>query len=502
MSLDVALWAAIHRLHAIEALSNRTIALRLRCCHKTVAKALAMASPPAASPERQGSILDSYKPKIDALLTRYPDLSAVRIQEELARGEDGYRGELTLIRRYLKTKRPDRRRVYQEVLYEPGEAMQVDWGQAGWLSFGDTRRRVSVFVAVLCYSRLIFIAFTLSQKKAAFYRSIVEAVTFFGGVPRKLIHDNDKAATLHGSGRQAVHHPEFLALCGHYRMEPIACDVHDPESKGGVENGVRYVKGNALAGREDELTDVAAYGRLAVRWRDEVANVRCHAVTRERPIDRFQKERHVLRALPAVPFDADELVPAVVTPHARVCYDANRYSVPPAYARKPVFIRASSTTVAVLYQGQVMARHERDYAKGRLVVLPEHRLAALKLRKRSQSDLLEAEFRALGPEAVRFHEALRQTPGRPAVHIARLMKLAALYGKTELLGALAKAHEYATWDAAYVEAIVLAARRRRRLPSPVALCPKRTELIEEIHLDEPDPSGYDRLFGTEAQERP
>ena len=132
--------------------------------------------------------------------------------------------------------------------------MQVDWGECGRVQVGSTMRKVSVFVAVLCYSRLLYIEFTLSQRKAEFYRGLVNALTFFGGSPRNLIFDNLKAAVLNGSGRSACFHPEFLALCGYFCMQPVACARRDPESKGVVEGGVRYVKHNALAGRADELT--------------------------------------------------------------------------------------------------------------------------------------------------------------------------------------------------------------------------------------------------------
>src|SRR5206468_5297162 len=136
----------------------------------------------------------------------------------------------------------------------------------------STLRKVSVFVAVLCYSRLLYIEFTLSQRKAEFYRGLVNALTFFGGSPRQLIFDNLKAAVRNGSGRSACFHPEFLALCGYFCLQPIACARRDPESKGVVEGGVRYVKHNALAGRADELTRFEDYLTLAPYWRDQVAN--------------------------------------------------------------------------------------------------------------------------------------------------------------------------------------------------------------------------------------
>jgi transposase len=178
--MNVALWAEIRRLHEIERLSQAAIARRLHCSHRTVRKALAMASPPAPTSVPRESVIDPYRTQIDALVAKYPDLSAVRVLEEISKGEGGYRGTVYPLRRYLHQARPARGRVYQEVHYEPGEAVQVDWGDAGRIQIGKTLRRVSVFVAVLCYSRLCTIEFTLSQRKADFYRSLVHAVTSGG----------------------------------------------------------------------------------------------------------------------------------------------------------------------------------------------------------------------------------------------------------------------------------------------------------------------------------
>jgi len=493
--MKVALWAEIRRLHEVERLSQAAITRRLHCHHRMVRKALAMVSPPAPTAEPRESVLDPYRAQIDALVAKYPDLSAVRVTEEISKGEDGYRGTVYPVRRYLRRVRPSRGRVYQEVLYEPGEAMQVDWGDCGRLMIGQTPRRVSVFVAVLCYSRLCYIEFSLAQRKADFYRALVHALTFFAASPRKLIVDNLKSAVLNGSGRHACFHPEFLALCGHFCLEPIACAARDPESKGIVEGGVRYVKRSALAGRGAELLTREDYQRLAPQWRDEVANVRLHATTKQRPIDRFQQEIPHLRPLPPLPFDTDEVVPVVVTPLARVRYDGNRYSVPPALVRKPVTLRANASEVWVVDQGRDVARHPRCYEKGQLIRRPEDHLAALKLRRRRQAGQCEEEFDALGPLAREFHLKLLSMPVKTTVHLRRLLGLVRLYGRQEVLAAIVRALEYKIHDAAYVEALLLQERRRRELPSPTPLQPKRRELIEDIRLEEPDPARYDRLCG-------
>ncbi|MGA3006186.1 MAG: IS21 family transposase [Acetobacteraceae bacterium] len=497
--MNVALWAEIRRLAEIEKLSGRAIARRLHCSWRTVAAALELDQPPKRQASRRTSLLDPHRAKIDAVLAKYPDLSAVRLREEIAGGPEGYVGSACTLRRYLRQIRPTRGRVYQEVHYEPAQAMQVDWGECGRVQIGATARKVSVFVAVLCYSRLMFIEFTLSQSKAEFYRSLVHALEFFGGSPRAIIFDNLKAAVLNGSGRSACFHPDFLALCGYFCLQPIACERRDPESKGIVEGGVRYVKHNALAGRGEQLTRFEDYLALAPLWRDQVANVRVHETTRERPVDRFQRERSLLRSLPVIPFDTDEVVPAVVNTQARVEFDGNRYSTPPRFVRQPVTIRASRDKLSVLHEGQVVAEHVRCYQRGQLIVLPEDRLAALALRRRSRVSALEQQFDALGPEARQFHLHLNSQPVKTGVHLRRLLGLARLYGTTEVLAAISRALELATYDAAYVENLLLAERRRRQLPTPTLPTPRRRELIDEIELEPADPAIYDRLY-TDTEE--
>jgi transposase len=491
--MNVALWAEIRRLAEIEQLSGRAIAERLHCSRHTVAAALQLQQPPAQTAAPRASLLDPYVEQIKELLAKYPDLSAVRIREEIARGPHGYTGSTIILRRYLRQIRPARGRVYQEVHYEPGQALQVDWGECGRVQVGSTTRKVSVFVAVLCYSRMVYIEFTLSQRKAEFYRGLVNALTFFGGSPRHLIFDNLKAAVLNGSGRSACYHPEFLALCGYFCLQPVACARRDPESKGVVEGSVRYVKHNALTGRAEQLLRFEDYLALAPYWRDQVANVRRHESTHERPLDLWEEERVRLRPLPAIPFDTDEVVPAIVNPHARIAFDGNRYSAPPQFVRKPLTLRANRDELRLLHEGQVVAQHVRSYERGQVLVLPEHRLAALSLRQRPRQQALERDFDAWGPEARAFHLGLNSRPVKTGVHLRRLLKLAQVYGRTEVVAAISRAVALATYDAAYVENLLLAERRRRQLPTPTIPTPRRRELIDAIELEPADPAFYERF---------
>ena len=200
-----------------------------------------------------------------------------------------------------------------------------------------------------------------------------------------------------------------------------------------------------------------------------------------------------MRALPPIPFDTDEVALAVVSPHAQIEFDGNRYSMPPQFARQPVIIRANERELRVLRNGELVAQHVRSYQRGELVVSPDHSLAALALRRRCRGSALEQEFDALGPEARLFHLHLKRQPVKTGVHLRRLLGLAKLYGRAELLSAVSRALDLATYDAAYVENLLLAERRRRQLPTPTLPSPQRRELIDEIDLEPADPAVYDRL---------
>jgi len=214
--MKVALWAEIHRLHEGERLSTRALARRLHVSRKTVRQALALPTPPVAVVAVRSSILDPFKPEITRWIEQYPDLSAVRVLEEIQKS--GYAGEITLVRNFLREIRPARGRVYQEVEHAPGRAMQIDWGSCGVVGVGAWRRKVSVFVAVLCYSRLLYIEFTLSQKKAHFYRCFKNALHFFDGVTERVILDNLSTAVAEG-GMSISHAPRPCVPATSFRSE-------------------------------------------------------------------------------------------------------------------------------------------------------------------------------------------------------------------------------------------------------------------------------------------
>ena len=236
----------------------------------------------------------------------------------------------------------------------PGECAQVDWGEYGTIAVGSTRRRLSFFLMVLCYSRRMYLEFTVSQKMEFFLACHENAFAAFGGCPTKIMVDNLKSAVLQRMvGQAPVFNPKYLDFSRHWGFEIIPCNVRVGNEKGRVENGVGFVKKNLLAGLE--LPDFSAMQPAATVWVDTVANVRVHGATHQRPIDRFADERAHLLPLNPAGFDLARVGTVRATKQFRVPLDSNHYSVPSRYAGLQLTLKAYADRVCI-YDGGSSSR--------------------------------------------------------------------------------------------------------------------------------------------------
>jgi transposase len=187
--------------------------------------------------------------------------------------EAGFRGGMSIVKEYVRQIRPPRTPAFLTLSFAPGECAQVDWGQFGSINVGNTRRRLSFFVMVLCYSRMLYVEFTVSETMEHFMACHANAFTFFGGIPAKLMIDNLRSAVLQRIvGQEPVFNPRYKDFADHFGFAIAPCGVGAAHEKGRVENAVGYVKKNLLAGLE--LADFAHINPAARQWLDTVANVR------------------------------------------------------------------------------------------------------------------------------------------------------------------------------------------------------------------------------------
>jgi transposase len=489
--------AEMRRLVLRDGLKIQTVARRFGVHHGTVRRAL-REDAPDAKPKAPGA-LDPFKPYIVKRLTELPELTAIRLLDELR--PRGYEKSLTLLRYYVaEVRQPRARKVYLRVEPDPGEQAQVDWGSFGHFRVGAAQRPLSVFSMVMSWSRALFIDFSLDQKMETFVRMHRRALEFFGGVPKKILYDNLKSVVLHHVGSVVQFNPRFLAFAGHYLFSPVAAPVRYPEAKGRVEASIKYIRSSFFYGRS--FVSLADLRQQAATWRDRVANERLHATTRRRPSDLLLVERPRLRALPDRPFDTDVVLPLIVSKEARVRFDTNTYSVPPDAVGKTVHLRADDHTVRVLLDGKLIAEHARSWDRRRHVEDPAHTERLIERRKGARVPSRRNRLFAICPAARLYLQEIARRKIRLDTEYEKLFRLVDRYGETEVAGAIEKAVAARTVGARFVRTLCDQARFARGLgepPEPVLTGnPTADDLVVEPH----DMETYDALFDRKTSDHP
>src|SRR4029077_11593089 len=175
--------------------------------------------------------------------------------------------------------------------------LQIDFGQQR-VTIAGVSVRVFLLVAVLSYSRRLFVKAFLNERGDDWREGIAGAFQYFGGVPRVLLGDNARALV---SGRDratgtVIFHPTYLAFCRDWDVQPRGCAPYRARTKGKTEAGVKFVKRNALANQA--FASFAALEQHLVAW-FVTADQRRDGTTREAPQVRFERdERQQLRPLP------------------------------------------------------------------------------------------------------------------------------------------------------------------------------------------------------------
>ena len=229
--------------------------------------------------------VDPYKAIIETRLAAYPELSVVRLLEEIRAA--GYGGGYSQLKAFVRQVRP----------VEPPEPVvrfETPAGRQAQVDFAHFRFPWGVryaLLVVLGYSRLLWCRFYPRQDMRTLVDGLEDAFRYFGGVPQELLFDQMKAVITRDrrlEGGALIHNLEFLRFAAHWGFTPRACRPYRAQTKGKVERPVRYVRGNFVYGRtflhDGDLDEQREH------WLSRVANVRVHGTTGEPPQLRFDRD--------------------------------------------------------------------------------------------------------------------------------------------------------------------------------------------------------------------
>jgi transposase len=366
--------------------SLRAIAAELKISRNTVRKYLRMSAEEITAyreGQRRERRLDVHRGYMVHLLETYPRLSAVKVLRKLREAHGELAVSARSARRYIRelkaTVTLKQERYYEPVLdMVPGVQCQVDGGELRGVMIDGVETTVYLMIFVLSYSRLMYVAASARPiDTAALIRMHDAAFRAFGGRPRECVYDQTRLVVIDEQFRELALNERFARYAASAGFAIRACRGYDPESKGKVEAGVKYVKSNGLYGEAFAgWTEVVAHLQ---QWLEETANARTHATTGEVPRERYRRAEQPHMAPYLSPPGVPELTgEAPLTRHADktglIAWKANKYSVPLAYQRRRVGVVETDGQLVLSDPGSgaVIARHELAPGKGAIIKNTHH----------------------------------------------------------------------------------------------------------------------------------
>jgi len=381
----------IHKIKSLfdngNGLSRRKIAEHLKISRGTVNKYLSMTEDEITahltdhSREKQ---LDLYKDYILHLLNTWPDLSAQKIYQKLTKRQPALETSTRSVRRYVETLKQthtiSQKRYYEPVLdMIPGEQCQVDGGELRNVLIAGIEQIVYFVVFVLSFSRLMYVSASLKPiNTLKMIQMHDECFRYYGGVPEECVYDQAKVVVINEEFRELTLNSTFSQYAASSEFRIHGCEGYDPESKGKVESGVKYVKGNFFAG--ETFHSPQQLKEDLQSWLDSTANVRIHGTTGQMPQELFeqQEKAHMkpyrVQRLTGLLLGSEHSLTRKVDKTSLISYQANKYSVPQQWQSATVRVDEQDGQL-IIYRLDVpeeIARHTLSCEKGKILKNNNH----------------------------------------------------------------------------------------------------------------------------------
>ena len=353
--------------------------------YKTVLKYLDMTADDYAEAkeiaESRSKKADKYKDRVLEYLKKYPDMSAAqlfdRIKEEnnidcLDFKERAFRNFVSGLRIEYDIPKKVHARQYEAVdERDMGFQAQVDMGEVSVELESGRHKKIYCFVMIMSCSRMKYI---LWQEKPfttdSFVSAHISAFRFFGGRPKQMVYDQDRILAVSENHGDIIYTQGFQNYVSETKFDIFLCHGADPESKGMVENAVKYAKHGFADHRI--FTEIDGFNQDCIAWLNRTGNAKVHGTTKKIPAEVFKLEKEYLIPV-SNSFETvtNKSILYQVRKDNIINYKGNRYRVPKGtYSPgKEVIVTVKNETVTITdaVTGEKYAEHPLCHEKGKLI---------------------------------------------------------------------------------------------------------------------------------------
>lgn len=282
--------------------------------------------------------LDPYRDDILSWLKEHPDLSASQISDWLEErrhfkdvGDSTVRTYVSELREEYHIPKTLSFRSYEAIEELPkAKQMQVDFGEKKVKTSEGKTTKLYVIAFVLSHSRY---KYAVWQERPFTTRDVIrcheKAFEFYGGMTEEIVYDQDKLMIVSENGGDIIYTEEFQAYRQQRGFRIYLCRAADPESKGKVENVVKFIKGNFAKNRVFHQLDT--WNEQCLAWLERKGNYQVHNTIKKRPVEVFALEKpHLRKVSTLLSFESNHGSSITRTVHKDniIKFQSNRYSVP------------------------------------------------------------------------------------------------------------------------------------------------------------------------------
>jgi transposase len=376
------------------------------------------------------------------------------------------------IRKFVAEKREKIKESFIPLVYDPGEAVQIDWGSAK-VYLQEERIDINFFCMRECSSDAPFCMAFIRQNQESFLEGIQSGLEFIGGSPRRIIFDNAKVGVKEGFGHYAVAQDRYAALAAHYAFKTVFCNPGEGHEKSLVEDLVGYARNNYMVPLPHVDSIKELNGILRKKCEQYISQ---HRVAHKEfsVAQMLEAARKCFIPLPPYRFDTSLTQNIQVDDFSLVRFDYNRYSVPFRLTGKYVTVKGTGLEVQIWYQSNQIAVYDRCFKRNNKYFRLEHYIELLERKPRSVWNAMPVRD-TVPPALFRLLQTLEEP--KQVLFILH----AYLADKDKVMSILDRCRSY---DEAHLEL---------ELPSP-----GKVDVQNEVKVSMPELVRYDVLLGRRA----